>query len=129
MTDTACVLIIEPDILARQPLASYLRDCGFTVAEARDAAEAMELLQHDALTVSCVLADAAAEPEAIFAMSQWIRSNAAKTHVVLAGSLEKTLNEAGKLCNEGPALVKPYEHELVLSHIKRLLGQHGLAHL
>jgi DNA-binding NtrC family response regulator len=125
MTETACVLIVEPDILARQPLADYLRDCGFTVVEAMNTTEAMTLLQHEPLNIDCVLVDCAVEPDAVFALSQWIRSNAPQADVILAGNLEKTVNEAGKLCNEGPALVKPYEHELVLSQIKRTLANRG----
>ena len=122
MKDTACILIVEPDILARQPLADYLRDCGFRVVEAVHTAEAMLLLQHETLRIDCVLADAAAEPEAVFSMSQWLGTNAPAVHIVLAGSVEKTVKEAGRLCNDGPALVKPYEHELVLGRIKRLLA-------
>jgi DNA-binding response OmpR family regulator len=125
MTDTACILIVEPDILARQPLADYLRDCGFTVVEAVDTAEALALLRHEALNIDYVLADAAAEPGAVFALSQWIRSNAPQADVILAGNLEKTVNDAGRLCNDGPALVKPYAHELVLQHIKRTLINRG----
>jgi DNA-binding NtrC family response regulator len=125
MTGTSCILIVEPDILVRHPLAGYLRDCGFTVAEAANAAEAMALLRHEPLNTEFVLADATAEPAAVFAMSQWIRSNAAQVHVILAGNVEKAVTQAGKLCNEGPALVKPYEHELVLDHIRRILAFRG----
>jgi len=125
MTQTACLLIVEPDIRIRHPLADYLRDCGFTVVEAASTAEAMELLQHEPTNIEIVLADATAEPGAVFSMSQWIRSNAAQIDVILAGNVEKAVNAAGRLCNEGPALVKPYAHELVLDHIRRVLASRG----
>jgi DNA-binding response OmpR family regulator len=121
-TGADCILIVEPDILARQPLAEYLRDCGFKVVEAMNADEARALLAEGHLQIDCVLADASAEPEAAFGLARWIRESLASVEVVLAGSIVKTVNEAGKLCNEGPALVKPYQHEYVLEHIKRLLA-------
>jgi hypothetical protein len=40
-----------------------------------------------------------------------------------AGSLEKAVEKAGSLCNEGPALAKPWDHRLVLDHIRRTLAQ------
>jgi DNA-binding response OmpR family regulator len=36
----ATILVVERDILVRQPLAQYLRDCGYRVLEAVNAVEA-----------------------------------------------------------------------------------------
>jgi CheY-like chemotaxis protein len=38
--EAATVLVVGNDVLVRQPLAHYLRDCGFRVLEAADDAEA-----------------------------------------------------------------------------------------
>ena len=43
--------------------------------------------------------------------------------VILAGSIEKIVEQAGNLCSEGPALAKPYEHRLALDHIRRTMAQ------
>jgi len=41
--------------------------------------------------------------------------------IVMAGTPRKAANEAGKLCEEGPALTKPYDDQLLESHIRQLL--------
>jgi hypothetical protein len=43
--------------------------------------------------------------------------------VILAGSIVKAVDQAGTLCNEGPALAKPYDHHLVLDHIRQALAR------
>ncbi len=125
MSGAETVMLVEADILIRQPLAEYLRDCGFRVVEAANAAEARTLLREGQLRADCVLADVAAEPDEAFALAGWIREAMPEVEVILAGGAKRTAGEAGKLCNDGPALVKPYQHELVLDHIRRLLSARG----
>jgi DNA-binding response OmpR family regulator len=118
-----CVLLVEAEILVRQPLAEYLRECGFKVAEAVTAAEARELLADGQLAIGIVLADASVDAEAVFALAQWLRRERPSVKIVMAGTATRTAAQAGDLCNEGPALVKPYRHKLVLDHIKRQLSE------
>ncbi len=125
MSEADVVMLVEADILIRQPLAEYLRDCGFRVTEAASAAEARTLLADGKLKVDCVLADASAEPDEAFTLVNWIRETLPRIQVILAGGAQRTATEAGKLCNDGPALVKPYQHKLVLEQIKRLLSTRG----
>jgi DNA-binding response OmpR family regulator len=33
MSNSPCILMVEPDVLVRQPIAEYLRECGFKVVE------------------------------------------------------------------------------------------------
>ena len=112
------VLLVDGDILVRGPLAEYLRECGFRVFEAATGDEAMLLL--NAENVSVVLADMATAGSG-FALLQWIKAHHPSVHVILAGSIEKEVAEAGDLCNNGPALAKPYEHRLVLKRIQRAI--------
>jgi hypothetical protein len=35
---------------------------------------------------------------------------------------DRAAHAAGKLCEHGPILTKPYDHKIVLDHIKRLLA-------
>jgi len=127
MTKLDCVLLLEPDIIARQPLADFLRECGFRVLEAASAPEALALLEAEAeaLAVDAVLADAGGNEAEVFALAQWIRRTCPDVAVILAGGVETAAEQAGKLCDEGPALVKPYDHRAVLRHIKRLLARRG----
>jgi DNA-binding response OmpR family regulator len=113
---------VEGDIVARHPLAEYLRNCGFTVFEAANGDEAMRALNTPGLGIKVVLADMATTGSG-FALRQWIRTQNLPVEVILAGSIEKAVDRAGNLCKEGPALAKPYEHLLVLDHIRRAVAR------
>jgi len=116
------LMLVEADAAVRQPLAEYLRECGFKVLEAISGAEAISALIDNRLNVNIVLADIQT-PGAGFELSQWIRTHQPTIDVVLTGSVEGAVEKAGGLCEDGPALNKPYEHRLVLDRIKRLLAR------
>ncbi len=124
MTDKACVMIVEADILARHPLAEYLRECGYKVIEAANADEARQLLGAEvaAIAVDIVLADAESPGKGAFALASFIRANHPGVEVILSGSVAGAAEKAGALCEEGPALAKPYDHKLVLERIQRLMA-------
>jgi DNA-binding response OmpR family regulator len=115
-----CILIVESDVVVRHSLAEYLRECGYTVLEAVDGKEARTILSDDDSSVNIVLADANASDESGFILSAWIRSNSPGVAVVLAATVVAAVTAAGDLCDDGPALTKPYDHQLVLRHIRRL---------
>ena len=75
MINKACVMIVEEDILVRHPLAEYLRECGYKVAEAFNADEARQLLNAGLSSIDIVLADANASGEGGFALATWMRGN------------------------------------------------------
>jgi DNA-binding response OmpR family regulator len=116
------VLIVEADILIRNPLAEYLRECGYRVLEAFDAVEARQVLDDSSQTIDIVMADVDAPGEGGFVFAAWIRGNYPDIEVILAGSLAKAAEKAGQLCQDGPALSKPYDHQIVLDRIRRLLA-------
>lgn len=115
-----CILLVEPDILVRQPLAEYLRDCGYRVLEATDEVEARTLIETGPAKVDVVLADAT-EP-GIFALARWIREAHPAVRVILAGTVARATEWAGDLCEEGPPLKKPYDHRIVHERIRRLIA-------
>lgn len=117
-----CVLIVEADILIRNPLAEYLRECGYRVLEAFDAPEARQLLSDGAMHVDIVLADIDGPGESGFVLATWIRGNHPGVEVILTGSVAKAAEKVGDLCQDGPSLSKPYDHQLVLDKIRRLLA-------
>lgn len=116
----SCVLLVESDVLVRSPLAEYLRECGFRVLEAAGAGEARRLLTDGSHPVDVVLADARA-PGA-FALARWIRQGFPTVKLVMAGSAAVAAEKAGALCDDGPLLAKPYDPQLVLDRIRRLLA-------
>lgn len=121
------LMLVESDAAVRQPLAAYLRECGFKVLEAVSGAEAVEALKDHSLQVSIVLADVTTTG-AGFELSHWIRTHRPTVDVVLTGSVEMAVEKAGDLCEDGPALSKPYEHRFVLDHIKRLIARRRTNH-
>ena len=117
-----CILIVEGDILVRHPLAEYLRECGYKVLEASDTDEARRLLTEGPSSIDVVLVDVQPPRENGFALAGWIRANHPDIDVVMAATVEKAAEKAGDLCHEGPVITKPYDHKIVLQHIRRLLA-------
>lgn len=118
----ACVMLIEADLLIRTPLAQYLRDCGFKVVEAFNTTEARGILGRTAAGVDTILMDVDSSEESGFIFAAWMRGHYPSVTVILAGSMEKTAVKAGELCEEGPALSRPYDHKLVLQEIRRRMA-------
>src|SRR5262245_31300352 len=117
------VLLVEPDVLVRTQLAAYLRDCEYIVIETGDGEEALAVLQSDQYRVDVVLTDAELEgvPDG-FSLAQWVRKNRPEVIMLLAATPERAAAMAGKLCEEGPMLAKPYAHELVADRIRQLFA-------
>jgi len=130
MNEQPTLLIVETEVLVRSPLAQYLRECGYLVLEASDATEARQLLSDGLKQIDIVLADIDAVPadpktrgENGFTLANWIRKTHPGIQVILAGSVATAAEKAGDLCEDGPPEIsKPYDHQLVLKHIKRLLA-------
>ena len=119
-----CVLIVEPELPVRHPVAEYLRGCGYQVLEAVNTDEAMTLLVAKE-NVDVVLIDAAAPGTIdVFALSKWIRQKNHRAKVLMAGTVQKVTESAGILCEEGPHLAKPYHPQQLLEEIKRLIAAH-----
>jgi DNA-binding response OmpR family regulator len=118
----SCLVLVEVDILVRHPLAEYLRECGYQVLEASNADEARSILKSGSWVIDVVLTDANIPGESGFALAGWLRREHPNIKVVLAGNVATAAEKAGDLCEEGPQLSKPYDHQLVLNHIRRLLA-------
>lgn len=117
-----CIMIVEADVLVRSPLAEYLRDCGYHVLETASVEEARELLAERAAEIDIVLADIDADDGSGFALAASIRRNYPDIDIMLAGTVTKTLERAGDLCDESSALNKPYDQQAVADQIRRLLA-------
>ncbi len=120
MNNSGAILIVEEDVLIRHPLAEYLRECGYKVAEAVNADEARQLLVKGTGSIETVLVHALSETDRGFTLASWVRSRYPDIQVILTGSVATATEKAGSLCEEGPALTRPYDHKLVLAHIRRM---------
>jgi CheY-like chemotaxis protein len=119
------ILVVDDDVLVRLPISEYLRQCGYRVLEAANADEALTILNKGSgAQVDVVLSDIEM-PGSIegFGLSKWIRSNRPDINVVLMGTPQRAANAAAELCSAGPTVEKPYEPEIVLQRIKKLLAK------
>jgi DNA-binding NtrC family response regulator len=116
------ILLVEDEVLVRAPIAQYLRDCGYRVIEAVNAEEAMTVLLHEETIVDVVFSDIEM-PGAVdgFGLAKWIREHRPGLDVLLAGTINRTVENAKQLCAEG-SVPKPYDAQIVHNHIKRLLA-------
>jgi DNA-binding NtrC family response regulator len=117
------ILVVDDEVLIRTAISEYLRDCGYKVIEAASVDEAVLVLQQAVITVHIVLSDVEM-PGARdgFALAQWVRQHRPTVHVILAGSPARATKAAGELCDSGPMLAKPYDPQIVLDQIRRLLA-------
>jgi CheY-like chemotaxis protein len=120
------VLVVESEVLVRLAISEYLRHCGYRVIEAASADEALTLLAEANIAIDVVFS--AVELGGAtdgFALARRVRTEWPGLNVILTGTLEKAVREAGDLCEEGPHLKKPYEPQHVVDWIKRLRNLRG----
>lgn len=120
------VMVIEDEVLIRMPISQYLRDCGYRVLEAANADEAVIIMQKPDIQIDVVLCDIEM-PGGMngFGFAKWARIQRPGLAVILAGTAERAANAAAELCEDGPMFTKPYEPQIVLDHIKRVLAARG----
>lgn len=118
------MLVVDGEVLVRHPLAEYLRECGYRVLEASDAAEARALIEAHG-DVELVLSSAELADESGFALAAWVRAHHPEIQVSLAATIAKAAEKAKDICEDGPAFTKPYDHAQVLDRIRWLLAAKG----
>lgn len=117
------VLVVDAEVLVRIVICDYLRQCGYKVIEAANGDEALLVLQQADLAVDVILSETQM-PGAVdgFGLAQWARANRPGLDVILVGSPARAANAAAELCESGPMLAKPYDPQLVVDRIRRLLA-------
>jgi len=113
------ILLVDTDALQRSMVAKYLRDCGYRVVEATNAAEAMTALVHQ--DVHVLVTDLALRDESGFQLSARAKEIRPDLKVVVTHSAERTAKIAGDLCEDGP-LDHPYHPQQLAERIRRLNG-------
>ena len=123
MSGNPYILMVEPDVLVRQPIAEYLRECRYKVVETGSTDEALLVVNARTMSIDIVLADAKAPGKLDgFGLARWMRENQPSAKVILAGTVANEAKEAGDLCEEGPLLSKPYDPQLLVDRIKRAVA-------
>lgn len=118
------VLVVDAEVLIRMAIADYLRDCGYRVVEAASAEEALTVLRQTELGIDAVLVDMDL-PGSMdgFGLAQWVREHREGLSVILAGTPARAAERAAELCENGPDLARPYEPQVVVDRIRRLLAE------
>ena len=113
------ILLVEPDILVRMAIASYLRDCGYRVLEGVTAADVLAILG-SGQKVDVVLSEAQL-PDRMdgFGLAHWVRAHHPHVDVILTCGVARAADKAGDLCEDGP-LEKPYHPQEVVRRINLL---------
>lgn len=122
--DRPGILLVDADVVVRHVLAEYLRGCGYVVAEAVSADEALDILQHQGERIETVLFDMDAPGSLTgFGFVRHLRTTYPDLTLVTAGSTAKAADHAADLCEEGPMLTRPYHPQQVMDEIRRLVAQ------
>jgi CheY-like chemotaxis protein len=99
------ILILDGDVLVRMPVVQFLRDCGYRVVEAASTDEAMAIFQKTNFHVDVMLSEIDI-PGSMngFGFAQWARSVRPELKILLAGTPERTVQNAAELCEVEPML-------------------------
>jgi CheY-like chemotaxis protein len=116
------VLVVEDDIMVRMPIAEYLRDCGYTVLEAGDAAEAIATVDA-ARPISLVFSDVRM-PGSMdgFALARWLRSHYPTIPVLLTSGYNTSRSPSAEMAQDVKLIEKPYSQAHVARRIQALLN-------
>jgi DNA-binding response OmpR family regulator len=120
---TPTILIVEDELLVRMALSEYLQHCGFKVLEARDADEAVAILDKTSATIDLVFSDVQM-PGSLdgFGLAQWIRKTHPRLPVILTSGDARKVSTANELCANEPFMTKPYDLAMVVAQIRNHVG-------
>jgi DNA-binding NarL/FixJ family response regulator len=119
--DTQIILLIDEDVIARAAVANYLRECGFHVIEtdAEDDGKNVLNAQRHPIDIA-ICAPSSTRSSEHFDFVRWLRAHHPQVRLLIAANVEKEAKLAAEICEDGPHLRKPYEHQALLDWIKRL---------
>jgi CheY-like chemotaxis protein len=113
------ILVVEPEILVRMVIASYLRDCGYKVLEGASAADVITVLG-SGQKVDVVFSEVRLRGKMNgFGLAHLVREQYPDVDVILTTGPARAADKASDLCEDGP-LEKPYEPQEVVRRINLL---------
>jgi CheY-like chemotaxis protein len=112
------ILLVEDEVLVRMMIADAFRDAGYTVIEAANAHEALEVLRHNSIDVRAILSDIRM-PGRIdgVGLARTVRSHYPAIRVVLTSGHLAALDWA----DHDGFFAKPYDADALVRHINSLL--------
>jgi CheY-like chemotaxis protein len=117
------LLIVGDELLIRAILADYLQECGFTVLQAEDAPDAIEMLQAGT-PVDLVFSDVHL-PGSMdgLALNRWLRAHMPGVSMILTSGDAKKSEAAKELCRNEPFFANPYDIHQVVRYIRGVLNE------
>ena len=112
------VLIVENDVLLRLVTANNLRDAGFEVIEAANAAEALRVLDRVPVDVLFSDIDVSGNIDGL-ALAQWVRQSHADTRIILTSGAAKAPGDVEEYASFLP---KPYAEKDVERLLRSVLS-------
>jgi CheY-like chemotaxis protein len=123
-TPPQCILVVEDEVLIRFVIADYLRECGYHVMEAANAAEAVALLEVEAAPIDLVFSDVQMPGDMDgFGLAHWVRDNRPGLPIILTSGNARTADLGEKLCEIGPIEGKPYNSAALETRMRMLLSK------
>jgi CheY-like chemotaxis protein len=117
------ILFVEDEVLIRMDMAEFLRQSGFRVSEAANAAEAIDAL-NSKFAVDLVVTDVRMPGNMDgFALAEWVRANRAGVEVILCSADLEAKERASRSQPPGAFLAKPYTGRALLELVKRALAK------
>lgn len=115
------VLVVDDEPMVRMPISEYLRDCGYTVLEAANATEAMEVLDAHG-PVNLVFSDVRM-PGAVdgLGLAEWCRSHHPNMPVILTSGYTGAQRMPAMFSTTSRFVTKPYSQAQVGQRIAALL--------
>lgn len=117
------ILFVEDEVLTRMDMAEFLRQSGFRVSEAANAAEAIDALSSK-LTVDLVITDVKMPGDTDgFALAEWVRTNRPGVEVIVASGDADSKRRAEQSLTAGLFLPKPYTGRTLLDIVQQALAR------
>ena len=116
------ILVVEDELMVRLPISEYLRDCGYHVLEASNAAEAIQVV-NAAGPVSVVFSDVRMPGKMNgLDLARWFKANHPQVPVLLTSGYIPSSNVQIDSLSASKLVEKPYSQAQVAGRIKALLS-------
>jgi CheY-like chemotaxis protein len=116
------ILVVEDEVLIRLMISEYLREFGFKVVEAKNAAEARRILWSEE-PVEFVFSDVRMPGDMNgLGLARWIEQNKPGVGVLLTSAYVSPEDLAGRAAAEAGIVPKPYTPHEVLERIRSTIG-------
>jgi DNA-binding NtrC family response regulator len=117
------ILFVEDEVLTRMDMAEFLRQSGYRVSEAANAAEAVDAL-NSKFTVDLVVTDVRMPGDMDgFALAEWVRDHRPGVEIIICSGDLRSKERMGESTKLGAFLAKPYTGRALLDLVKRALAK------